>query len=546
MALSCSSPCKSMQKKKGMILVLLWNFSVYNVFEFIRLYETDSKIFSSLVHENSLRKYFVIFGFAFLLFPLFGWIADNYCGRYKMIRYNLFIMWVTTIVFCLVSFIPDDLPRANTIREVSYVVLIVILLFSFGAIQANIIQFGLDQLPDASSTDVIAFSNWYVWIWNASTVLVEFPQECLHSRYLALGELLLPASLTLALCLDYNFNHWLIKEPALSNPFKLIYRVMCFAWKNKYPRQRSAFTYCDDEHYSRIDFAKQKFGGPFTTEEVEDVKNFWRMVMVMVVSSIFVGFFSSIELTAQDLKYMLSSGYDYAAQYSSSEKQCFERVALSSAGYILVILWIPLMELLPIPHSLLMKLTIWTKFNIGFFIALMSIVGYLLLDLIGHIKLGGNAMNVTCLLELDVVEDDTPLNLLPLDHKWAMIPYNLYIISIGLMATAAVQFISAQSPYSMKGLMFGLGYGISGVSISFNYLILLPITSTAHKWPSNRYGCGTWYLLSASIVLLVMLVLLCVFSRKYKRRQRADVLPNEHIFAINYYSRYTMQNCTVD
>ena len=141
MPLSCSSRFKSM---KGMILVLLWNFSVINVFNFLWVYETDSKIFSSLLHENSLRKYHVIFGFAFLLFPLFGWIADNYCGRYKMIRYSLFIMWVTTIIFCLVSFIPDDLPRANSIREVSYVVLVVILLFSFGAI--------LEQLPDASST----------------------------------------------------------------------------------------------------------------------------------------------------------------------------------------------------------------------------------------------------------------------------------------------------------------------------------------------------------------------------------------------------------
>ena len=116
-----------------------------------------------------------------------------------------------------------------------------------------------------------------------------------------------------------------------------------------------------------------------------------------------------------------------------------------------------------------------------------------------------------------------------------MIPYNLYVISLGLMATAAVQFISAQSPYSMKGLMFGLGGGIFGMSFSFNYLILLPITSTAHKWPPSRYGCGTWYLLSASIMLLVMLVLLCVFNHKYKKRQRADVPPSEHIFsAVNF------------
>ena len=102
-------------------------------------------------------------------------------------------------------------------------------------------------------------------------------------------------------------------------------------------------------------------------------------------------------------------------------------------------------------------------------------------------------------------------------------------ISIALMVIAAVQFISAQSPYSMKGLIFGLVYGIVGTSIGLNYLILLPLISTAHKWPPSRYGCGTWYLLLASMVLLVIFILLCVLSYRYKRRQRADVLPSEHI-----------------
>ena len=87
---------------------------------------------------------------------------------------------------------------------------------------------------------MIAFLNWYMWVWYASTILVYFSQECISSSYSGLGELLLPATLTLALCLDYNFNHWLIKEPVSSNPLKLIYRVIYFAWKNKYPRQRSA------------------------------------------------------------------------------------------------------------------------------------------------------------------------------------------------------------------------------------------------------------------------------------------------------------------
>ena len=41
---------------------------------------------------------------------------------------------------------------------------------------------------------------------------------------------------------------------------------------------RSAFTYCEDDPPSRIDFGKSKYEGPFTTEQVEDVKTFFRLL----------------------------------------------------------------------------------------------------------------------------------------------------------------------------------------------------------------------------------------------------------------------------
>ena len=202
-----------------------------------------------------------------------------------------------------------------------------------------------------------------------------------------------------------------------------------------------------DKCYSRIDFAKQKFGGSFTTEEVEDVKTFWRVVMVLVVCSIFGGFFNNTQLTLQNLIHLLRDT-NFNHQYSSSESHCFQRDALYNVGYILIVIWIPLTELLPFPHSLTTKLT---KFNIGFLLALVTIIGYFLLDVIGHVKLGESAMNVTCLLEINVTDHNTPSNLLPLDYKLAKIAYNFKSISEAFMLTAAMQLISAQSPYSMKG-----------------------------------------------------------------------------------------------
>ena len=59
-----------------------------------------------------------------------------------------------------------------------------------------------------------------------------------------------------------------------SNPYHLIYHVLKYAKKHKYPVQRSALTYWEDEIPSRIDLGKSKYGGPFTTEEVENVKTF--------------------------------------------------------------------------------------------------------------------------------------------------------------------------------------------------------------------------------------------------------------------------------
>ena len=90
--------------------------------------------------------------------------------------------------------------------------------------------------------------------------------------------------LTLILISLFCCNNWLIKEPISQNPFKLIYGVSKYAFKTKYPQNRSAFTYCEDEVISWIDYGKSKYGGPFTTEQVEDVKTFYKTLPIVILS----------------------------------------------------------------------------------------------------------------------------------------------------------------------------------------------------------------------------------------------------------------------
>ena len=522
-------------RNKGLCIILIWNFSAWTLLYSVVVHILEGKL------KNNLRYiYNGIVGLIVLLCPIFGWIADTYWGRYKMIRRSLLLAWLATIAICLLSIIPDDLPHVHLIKEVSDITLVILSLFSLGGLVINIVQFGVDQLPDASSADITAFTNWYVWVGNVGYIVVTFSSNCVCSKYTAVAKLLLPACMTIALCLDYNFNHWLIKEPVSENPLKLIYRVMHYAWKNKYPRQRSAFTYYDDKRHSRIDFAKQKFGGPFTTEQVEDVKTFWRILFYLIILILYSGSIVKLLTVAENMRYHLHN-WDSKPESNTqcSIRKCYQERSVFDIGYLMIAIVIPLHEF--ILHRLIGRLSSFTKFITGLFLALMSMIGYLFLEVAGHAKLHGNTTNATCLLEVDKNNPST-WSSLPLDYKWIMIPECLRSTGYFFMTTAGIQFIHAQSPYSMKGLVFGLAYECLGLSYIIFYIVLIPITYAPHKWPPTRYGCGTWYLLSASIILLLMFVLACILISKYKKRQRGDILPNEHIFAINYYSRYTMQN----
>ena len=120
-----------------------------------------------------------------------------------------------------------------------------------GGFQANIIQFGLDQLHDASTTEITSFIIWYVWTLFSAFIVVDFNHSCLNEQYKLFIHLFTCANLTLAVVLLFWCKDWLVKEPAAQNSFKLVYKVIKYAIKTKYPGRRSAFTYCEDDLPSR-------------------------------------------------------------------------------------------------------------------------------------------------------------------------------------------------------------------------------------------------------------------------------------------------------
>ncbi len=155
--------------------------------------------------------------------------------------------------------------------------LFIIICIEFEGYQANIVLFGIgQQLQDASTdSEITSFINWFTCTWFSSMAINYFIDVYLSERYGGLLEkFAICICLTLMVTLTIAFDRVFLKEPITQNPFWLIYKVIKYAIKTKHPRCRSAFTYCEDELPSHINFGKRKYEGPFTTEEVEKSRHF--------------------------------------------------------------------------------------------------------------------------------------------------------------------------------------------------------------------------------------------------------------------------------
>ena len=112
----------------------------------------------------------------------------------------------------------------------------------------------------------------------------------------------------------------------------------------------------------------------------------------------------------------------------------------------------------------------------------------------------------------------------------------LYVSSMMLMI-GIVEFYCAQVPYTMKGLMVGIFYACLELCVMFNYGLLRLFRRKSHIWESNTtFNCGFWYLLTKIIPVAIVALILMLSIKYHKKRKREDVLPNEHIFAEQYYS----------
>ena len=504
-------------KNKGVAITVLWNFSSFLVIYYLLHQFTNSGAAST--DYKSLITLAAI-GTSAVMFPLTGWLADVYVGRYQMIRACLRIMWLVSILYSILAALPVTVSMWYV--DLAVVLLVVVSLSGF---QANIIQFSLDQLFDSSSLEITSFVLFYVWSYLAANLVVKLAITCTYNRYKAIATLIFPIFLSLAVSLDFLFSHWLVKEPVAHNPLKLIFRVLSYAARNKYPHRRSAFTYWDDTHYSRIDLAKEKYGGPFSTEQVEDVKTFFKILVIVVVVCLFLGVPINSNKTTHTAKLLYFNG---------SAPGCFKQLLLDSEW--LVVLGIPLWEFLlfPILWKCAMNLKFLRKLCLG-----MTFVIFYFLCCVSLEAFGQVSINETSACPL-LSNKSSGNEHYTLSYWWLVLPNTFYDLGGSLIAVAGLQFVSAQCPYSMKGLMFGMVYLATGFSVCLFYPLSLPFKRDGfHGW--GGLNCIFWYQLACIIACLVIGVVFLITISRYKNRQREENLPSQQFLA-DVYSEHMHTN----
>ena len=320
--------------------------------------------------------------------------------------------------------------------------------------------------------------------------------------------------------MSFLLNGIFIKEPVVQNPYKLVYKVIKYALQNKHPQRRSAFTYCEDELPSRMDFVKSKYGGPFTIEQVEDVKTFLRILAVAIVFSlvpieIFLVYKHSNKLTL------------LISHHGNTISDCFVAAITSDLFFYCGIILIPFHEY--IIHPLLHRYFHWVKsyykFLFGVVLQIIRIVALMLIEFEArHLyirRYGSNNMTMQCMFW----EEDGALSS-TVNSRWMVIPNILNSVSFILLGVGACEFFCAQTPYSMRGLISGCAYGSAAIFLLVGYGISEPFTQHLINWGTGTISCGFWYLLLTGVLMVIYAVILLILIKHYKNRKRENVLPN--------------------
>lgn len=485
-------------KTKGAILILIWNYLVFSVYHLFNAGYKESRLY----HPFQVSHSGIIMWCMAILFPVGGCLADTRIGRYKVIHYSTLIMWIGMLLATFGELLLTNISAANThhIKTLLYLCLCVLTSIGLCGFLSNIVNLGIDQLTDASATEITSFITWYTLTTFISGITVHFTTDCLVTEDTFYAKTLVVAiCLTLALCLDFLFQHILVKEHIDKKSLRIILQVIQFVIKHRHLKQGS----------SRFDIAKHMYGGPFTSQQVDNVRKFLWISILLSTCTIIFG-------TIQLLHYAQENSEHHIGLWHKTDTigGCYKNLTLRYSSYFVVVVLVGLYEFIihPLPYRCLPKIYITSKFLSAIVIFFLWILSLLAIEAVLYQK--QRMVNYT-LVHCTFWEKTS----MSLSSEWFLVPSFFQGLSIFLLSSSALEFMWAQAPSSMKGLILGLGFMFIGISTILQTALTAPFVvkdvASHIPWDHAPLTCAIWYYLMEAFIILIVLITATVAVKMY-------------------------------
>lgn len=252
---------------------------------------------------ETITLYFAVRFFIYVMYPVTGFLADAVYGHHKVIRGGLCIAWLGS-AFLAIGFATYDSMDHNHCLPTGHCwpvptrIIVGVGYAIFGAgltgIRVNLIPFGADQLPDASGGELSSYFHWYYFcITLGHFAAVLFLPVLFKYGSFAYFFLAISIAITLFLSTFLLFHRqWLIL-PRKGNSITLVYNVVRSSLFSQRPMKKSAFDVGMPKP-SWMDKAMIKYGGTYTLEQVEAVKTFFRILLIVLTCIGYYAVFSQV------------------------------------------------------------------------------------------------------------------------------------------------------------------------------------------------------------------------------------------------------------
>ena len=459
----------------------------------------SSYLFVDIKHKAVIV---LIQGLVFISYPLIGLLADIKLTRYRMICLSCWVLLVGHMILSIECIIELAGKIDNLVFSVSAALVFTLIIVGKGMFESTVIQFGTDQMIEASSAQLRTFIHWYYWSLYISnncinvTVIgmAEYFSQChlnIQHLYDDYGNMVLYlvicicniqsilCCITLLLLYLKKFKNYFNIEPVGVNPIKQIVDVLKYAYHHKYPERRSALSYYRNTYPSRIDFGKIQYGGPFTNEEVEDTKTVLRLLVLLLSS---FGFHLSNVNGSSSSNYVLykSCPSSLILLYLIGNPSLFtDIITLFGIPVFHVLLKSSLGKYIPniIKRMLfgILLLFLWQLVSL----IISSQVSYNNCDFYSETK-HSQTSNLLCYFSIIQYVNNTewnttdcvnicPSSLYTMDGilVWLLVPHILRGFGYMLVSVSVFEFICAQAPFRLKGFMIGIWYAMFSIKYIF-------------------------------------------------------------------------------